>query len=625
MSAAATAVMPDRALDAGEVLLIALEDVAALLRGRSQGLDRLIKAFDLSPFETSVVLLGAALELKPEVAKICAALHDDARMRYPSLRLALQHLPEAQWEAVAPGATLRHWKLIEVAAQDALLAAPFTLEEPVLHYLLGTPTLDGRIAPYLEPMPLPASLPASFGVAARDMIQALQAEKPVLLRGSGHTCKAEVAAAASAHNGMRVFRLQLPASLQSAELLDPLIRLLSREAMLHRFVLLLDQDTHPLGEAALQTLVRRYALPLVLASATQAPEGIAWKEISIDLPDAEERAALWVHALGDEISLLLGGEVQRIAGRFPFEPARIAAIAKKVREGSTDEPEAASLMTKLLWRLCREDTRLPGDGLIRQMATSATWADIVLPEASMAALRDIAAQARHQQSVMKVWGLGTRGAGIAVLFHGQSGTGKTLAAEVLAHELHLDLWVIDLSQVVSKYIGETEKNLSSVFDAAEQAGALLLFDEADALFGKRSEIRDSHDRYANIEVGYLLQRMEQYSGLAVLTTNLRGSLDTAFLRRLRFVVPFPFPDQTQRRRIWEGAFPPAVPCADLDYDKLARLNMAGGNIRNIALSAAYLAAEAQLPLGMEHLRLAAQRECAKFDRGMTEAELGGWR
>jgi SpoVK/Ycf46/Vps4 family AAA+-type ATPase len=199
-----------------------------------------------------------------------------------------------------------------------------------------------------------------------------------------------------------------------------------------------------------------------------------------------------------------------------------------------------------------------------------------------------------------------------------------MAAEVLASELRLDLYRIDLSSVVSKYIGETEKNLRRVFDAAEQGGAILLFDEADALFGKRSEVRDSHDRYANIEVSYLLQRMEAYRGLAILTTNMKNALDTAFLRRIRFVVQFPFPDFAERASIWKRMFPVETPAYGLDFTKLSRLNVAGGNIKNIALNAAFLAADAGVPVGMAHIKRAAQAEYAKLDRPLTEAEIGGW-
>lgn len=239
----------------------------------------------------------------------------------------------------------------------------------------------------------------------------------------------------------------------------------------------------------------------------------------------------------------------------------------------------------------------------------------------------MAAQVRHRLTVYQDWGFGhrsTRGLGITALFAGESGTGKTMAAEVLANELNLDLYRIDLSAVVSKYIGETERNLRRLFDAADESGAILLFDEADALFGKRSEVKDSHDRYANIEVSYLLQRMEAYRGLAILTTNMKAALDQAFHRRLRFVIQFPFPDASQREAIWRSMFPAATPTDGLDYAKLAKLHMAGGNIRNIALNAAFLAAHAGESVRMGHLLQAAHSEAAKRDRPLSDAETRGW-
>jgi SpoVK/Ycf46/Vps4 family AAA+-type ATPase len=213
-----------------------------------------------------------------------------------------------------------------------------------------------------------------------------------------------------------------------------------------------------------------------------------------------------------------------------------------------------------------------------------------------------------------------RGFGISALFAGESGTGKTMAAEVIANHLRLHLYRIDLSAVVSKYIGETEKNLRRVFDAAESGGAILFFDEADALFGKRSEVRDSHDRYANIEINYLLQRMEAYRGLAILATNMRGALDGAFMRRLRFVITFPFPGLAQRMAIWRNAWPPETPVGELDYDHLARLGLTGGSIANIALNAAFTAADAGSPVTMAHVLDAARTEFQKLERPINETD-----
>jgi SpoVK/Ycf46/Vps4 family AAA+-type ATPase len=267
------------------------------------------------------------------------------------------------------------------------------------------------------------------------------------------------------------------------------------------------------------------------------------------------------------------------------------------------------------------------DDLAQRLEPAASWDELVLPELQCQVLCDVAVHVKQRATVYETWGFaskGARGLGISALFAGVSGTGKTMAAEVLANELRLDLYRIDLSQVVSKYIGETEKNLRRVFDAAEEGGTILLFDEADALFGKRSEVKDSHDRYANIEVSYLLQRMEAYRGLAILTTNLKNALDTAFLRRIRFIVQFPFPDGAQRAEIWRRIFPSNTPTEGLDISRLARLNITGGNIRNIALNAAFLAADAGEPVRMKHMLRAARSEYTKLEKALTEAEIGGW-
>jgi SpoVK/Ycf46/Vps4 family AAA+-type ATPase len=281
----------------------------------------------------------------------------------------------------------------------------------------------------------------------------------------------------------------------------------------------------------------------------------------------------------------------------------------------------------LLWNASRERARQGLDSLAERIETRCGWDDLVLPPAQIEVLRTLAVQVRERDRVYRQWGFAeksTRGLGIAALFAGTSGTGKTLAAEVISNELRLDLYRIDLASLVSKYIGETEKNLARVFAAAETSGAILLFDEADALFGKRSEVRDSHDRYANIEVSYLLQRIESYRGLSILTTNLKQAVDPAFLRRIRFIIQFPFPENAARRDIWERVFPVAVPREAIDLDKLARLNLAGGYIRNIVLNAAFLAADRGEPVRMSHLRTAAEAEYAKLERPLPRAEVGDW-
>jgi len=263
--------------------------------------------------------------------------------------------------------------------------------------------------------------------------------------------------------------------------------------------------------------------------------------------------------------------------------------------------------------------------LAQQIHPRAALEDLVLPEREKRLLRELALHVAQRHTVYTEWGFDTKisqGLGITALFAGSSGTGKTMAAEALARELRLDLFRIDLATTVSKYIGETEKNLRKIFDAAEDGGAILFFDEADALFGKRSEVKDSHDRYANIEVGYLLQRMESYRGLAILATNMKRALDPAFVRRLRFIVDFPFPDEKSRVEIWRRIFPANTPTRGLDIQRLARLSVTGGNIKNIALYASFLAAGEGVPVGMEHLKRAAQVEYDKMEKPLTQAEFG---
>jgi SpoVK/Ycf46/Vps4 family AAA+-type ATPase len=284
-------------------------------------------------------------------------------------------------------------------------------------------------------------------------------------------------------------------------------------------------------------------------------------------------------------------------------------------------------LAERLWSSCREQARPRLDDIATRIEPMAQWDDLVVPPETRAMLEALASHVRHRTLVYDKWGFGAhthRGLGTGALFAGSSGTGKTLAAEILAREAGLDLVHIDLSQIVNKYVGETEKNLRRVFDAAEDSGAILLFDEADALFGKRGEVEKGTDRYANIEVSYLLQRMEAYRGLAILTTNQREAIDTAFLRRLRFVISFPFPDASLRVALWQRAFPAPAPRGPIDVHRLARLQLAGGNIRNVAVNAAFIAAERGESISMHHVLAASRAEFIKIERPFPEAEVRDW-
>jgi hypothetical protein len=361
----------------------------------------------------------------------------------------------------------------------------------------------------------------------------------------------------------------------------------------------------------------------------------------ISKPTPVEQEAIWREHLTEAPTV--SGAVKKVVAQFILstEDIRTAAAQtlcrlRTARTGSDKTrsylPEALDRndsddLPSVLWDTCRAQARPLLEGLAKRIEATARRDDLVVPERQKQLLAQIVLHVQQRSCVYDTWGFaskGARGLGINALFAGPSGSGKTMASEVLANELKLDLYRIDLSQVVSKYIGETEKNLRRIFDAADDGAAILLFDEADALFGKRSEVKDSHDRYANIEISYLLQRMEAYRGLAILTTNRREALDQAFLRRIRFVIEFPFPDTDLRAEIWRRIFPKQTPTESLRIDRLARLNAAGGNIRNIALGAAFLAADAGEPVRMTHLLQATRNEFAKLEKPLTDSELAGW-
>ncbi|MGH7429891.1 MAG: ATP-binding protein, partial [Candidatus Methylomirabilaceae bacterium] len=409
-----------------------------------------------------------------------------------------------------------------------------------------------------------------------------------------------------------------------------MLRLLERDGIMSRLGFYLDatesDSTDRVAMTALSDLIERLGAFLVIGSRERWETASEILVVRVPKPDASAQCALWRQALVDQ-GHSLNGQIEGVVQQFDFGPIAIhqAVVAAHARAKLRDPDDRSEVTVDDLWQACREQAACRLDELAQRIIPCHTWADIVLPDDILRQLQEIAAQVAKRPHVYEQWGFGarlSRGRGISALFSGPSGTGKTMAAEILAHDLKLDLYRIDLAGVVSKYIGETEKNLRKVFDAAEQSGAILFFDEADALFGKRSEVKDSHDRYANIEISYLLQRMEDYRGLAILATNMKSHLDQAFLRRLRFLVDFPFPDSADRQRIWQKVFPSQTPVEGLDYAFLSRLEIAGGNIKNIALNAAFLAAKAGHLVRMEHVLHAAKREYAKIDKLISESAFG---
>ncbi|NEQ32754.1 MAG: AAA family ATPase [Leptolyngbya sp. SIO4C5] len=637
-------------------------------------LDHLCSLLGLSRFERDILVLCAGMELNPMVAPLCATIQADPQQGYPTYSLALSILPSPHWWALTPESALRRWHIIEVGGGNALTHSPLRVDERILHYLLGIKYTDTRLKGILTPLPerlaafetLPPSYQAIVSQVAHVLQPADSNQAPAIqLYGSDDTTQRAIALAACRqiqHQGLLITADVLPVELGQFNLTKALCE---REALLTDCILILDCSAISSTESgegvaaqqnsAVNRLIDSLYCPVIILTRDRRPQRQrSLMTFSIPSPTYEEQRILWQLHLG-ETAAQLNGHIDTLVSYFNLSPAGIAAACDRTRRLWTerDEESDTELQTvenstapsaqnskfwptasadnasplPLLWEACLTQARPRLDELAQAIPPGADWQDLVLPEKELQVLHTIAAHVRQRARVYEHWGFGrkgSRGLGISTLFAGPSGTGKTLAAEVLAHDLKLDLYRVDLSTVVSKYIGETEKNLRRIFDAAETGGAILLFDEADALFGKRSEVKDSHDRYANMEVAYLLQRIEAYRGLAILTTNLKSSLDQAFLRRIRFIVQFPFPDAKQRAEIWRRIFPAQTPLKDLLYDKLAKLSVSGGNIRNIALNAAFLAADADESVQMHHILQASQAEYIKLERPLTDAEVKGW-
>jgi hypothetical protein len=586
----------------------------------------------LSQFEQEILLLCAAMELDTGVAQLCARAQGDALRAYPTFALALSLFDNPAWDALSPEHPLRYWRLIEInqPGGQPLTTSAIRADERIVNYVKGLNYLDDRLVPLLTSLDIPSS-DADLALTQRSAAEAIarqlkqtapgQTPPVVQLLGGDTPSKLGVAARAAALLGLRVYRMPIALLPTQSSELEALARLWQREALLLPLALYLDGFDADAPAAGFGALVTRFLGRVgggVFLDTRDVWSGFEQGSLPIDVarPTAAEQQVAWTDALRDAAA----ESPALLAGQFSLDFRSIRQIARQVLAEPTGGDRSVH---DRLWGAALAVTRPRLDMLAQRLQSTVTWDDLMLPAAEHDLLRQIAAQVRQRSRVYQSWGFDrkmSRGLGITVLFAGDSGTGKTMAAEVLANHLRLNLYRIDLSAVVSKYIGETEKNLRRLFDAAEDGGAILFFDEADALFGKRSEVKDSHDRYANIEINYLLQRMEAYRGLAILATNMKSSLDPAFMRRLRFVVNFPFPAVAERRAIWQKAFPAEVPTVDLDFDRLARLHLTGGNISNTALSAAFMAAETKAAVTMPLVLAAARGELRKLGRPINELE-----
>jgi hypothetical protein len=585
------------------------------LVGETEGaLGRLRTAFRLTEFELDLVLIAVAPDIDLRYAAVFAALDDreepgraSAGLGLDLLCLTAEEKAERQAALEADAPLIRHRLLrVEAEAGAPLLAGLLVPEPQLLGFLLGSAGLPASLAACCT-LVRPSFTMAELGLTGRVAALGEPATKPLrcwLTEGPRGQALPEALAAA---RGKMLLRADMSLKEAAAAV---------AEATLRDAVLCL-----PIGETANRPrLIAELALPpdcdVVIVAPDAGPVAEGFTLLDPAPPDAAMRLAWWQRELAAANLTLTAMETALLADRFRATPEAIRAACA----AAGGEPSA---FPALLRSLKQGHTHML-HGIARRIDARQDWADLVLPPEQIGQLRDLCDQVAHRHLVEQVWGFSrglAPGRGICALFSGPSGTGKTMAAGILARALHLDLYRVDLAQIVSKYIGETEKNLDRVFTAAQNADAVLFFDEADALFGKRGEVKDSHDRYANLEVGYLLQKMEEYDGLAILATNLRQHIDDAFTRRLRFIIEFPSPDEYHRRRIWQVVFPPQAPlAAGVDFDALARdVRLPGGNIRNIALSAAFLAAAEGVPIGQVHLLRAARAEYQKVGRTWSGA------
>lgn len=599
-------------------------------------LETVSKLLALSSFEQKILLTCAGVELDAEFAALMAGIQGNNN-QLPTFSLAMAAFNDAHWSALSPNGPLRYWRLLEVIDHPLLTRSPLKIDEQLLHYITGINAMDERFSEIVEPVVPQNFLVPSHQELADNIIRSITAnagEKllpPVIRLNGDEQDKMSIAAYASSSLGRSLYAISAYSVPANKKELTELIRLWNREAGINGYAIFLDCNGLETNDKIRLVLLHHFIeniQGLFFLSTNQWSPKIKRHNIILDVskPTRNEQSTLWHTAFASQQNQL-NGHLDKLVSQFNLSANTIQQVCEEISTSHDDtgDNDIAELKTKL-WKLCCTHSRPHVDELAQRIEPVAGWNDIVLPDSQKDILREIAMQVKQRKKVYDEWGFagtGSRGLGISAMFTGESGTGKTMAAEVLANELQLDLYRIDLSQVVNKYIGETEKNLKRIFDAAEEGGAILLFDEADALFGKRSEVKDSHDRYGNIEVSYLLQRMEAYRGLAILTTNMKSALDKAFLRRIRFIVQFPFPGIVQRAEIWSKVFPVNTPLGNLDMDKLAKLSLPGGNIRNIAMNAAFIAADENIPVSMPHILRAAKSEYNKLEKAMNSIETDG--
>ena len=597
---------------------------------------RLVAYFGLNTLDSIILLLSLAPEFDLRYERIYGYLQDDVSQRHPTINLMMNLLGGsvverfAVWQRLSAEMPLRHHRLINCVQDPArphssFLAHHIRVDHRITDYLLGDNHIDARLLHTVQIRHLDASM---WLPQVSEPMRAAMPEAPLIyMQGSAEMGQIEMALALCATQGLPLVQIDMAALAAKETPLEENWRLALREAYLHNGALFVDHWESALNEA-------RMPSPALWESLAAYPQTVfisarsEWEPVdvnrqrrmlrlSFNIPDYQERYEVWEAAVSKYPTALQVADLEEASAKFGFTRAQIGRAVQTAVDLAQSRGELVQKAD--LYAGAQAHANLQLGSLARRIVPRFGWDDLILPPEQMTQLREMSARLRFSHVVQDEWGFGEampNSSGISALFAGDSGTGKTLSAEVIAKDLGLVMYKIDLSAVVSKYIGETEKNLNTIFTAAQSSNAILFFDEADALFGKRSEVKDARDRYANIEIAYLLQQIEAYDGVVIMATNFRQNLDDAFTRRLDFLVDFPFPDAEYRRRLWEAHFPPRTPLAkDVNFAEVAeRYRLAGGNIRNVALAAAYLAAANGRVVTREHIRSAVRREHQKMGR-----------
>ena len=604
-------------------------------------LNQLTLGAQLKPVERLLILFLAAWELDEMFRDTCLKILDqDPASSFPSLQQAIELVPQLDVRDLTPNKTVHLFQLIRAFDDSCpFLETPLKLNRWVLYYLMGEYVQNPAFPVNLHPKsvsPSPYSLPESYTSLLEQIVLQWESavEVPPLTQLCGTDAKAHhfIAAQACANSGYKLVHLKASAFLQDRLLMNQWLEQWKRESLLYSQVLLLEVTESDVRSAELsQTLtqlIETQQHPLIFSVSERLQEYPDALSLDINELTLEEQKQQWFYHLQD-YAPQLKNDIGKIVAQFNTTLHNIHTITQRAitQIENPQERVTPKSLPELVWQICRTESRSRLEGLVERIEPKTTWDELILQADSQKRLIQIIGACQHRSTVYDTWGMGGkthRGMGITSLFYGPSGTGKTTAAEIIAHDLALDLYRVDLSQVSSKYIGETEKNLKKIFEAAQESGAVLLFDEADSLIGKRSEVKDSRDQYANQTVGYLLQAMERYSGLAILTTNLPNSLDAAFNRRIRYRIRFEYPTPEQRVKIWEKNFPSSVPTLHLSFSRLAQVNLSGAIIRKAATEAGFIAMAENEPVQMKHAYQAILGECLAEGRPLTDAEIRGW-